>query len=113
MEQREIKFRVWHKKRKKMFGVKTLNLWNGTLDLGNFVQTYRQPKSTILMQYTGLKDKNGKEIYEGDIINIFGEVFFHKGCWVVGEGNLDENALCNHEGCKIIGNIYENPKLLK
>ena len=76
------------------------------------------------MQYTGLKDKNGKEIYEGDVVNgaqfngsyAYGKVCFWTGCWNV-------EPLPNIEGMadlydslyylEIIGNIYENPELLE
>ena len=72
---REIKFRAWHKNLKKMFKIGQITLEKGTW---NFEPNDRdfigmsipyQP-SFVLMQYTGLHDKNGKEIYEGDIIRI-------------------------------------------
>ena len=72
---REIKFRAWHKDLKKMFKIGQITLEKGTW---NFEPNDRdfigmsipyQP-SFVLMQYTGLHDKNGKEIYEGDIIRI-------------------------------------------
>jgi len=93
-------------------------------------------KETILMQFTGLKDKNGKKIYEGDILrfsvidideNTFeagvehsavafqlgcfvrkvGDIFDHlKLVWVSEEGDVLEDE-------EIIGNIYENPELIK
>ena len=67
-----------------------------------------------LMQYTRLKDKNGKEIYEGDIINdqdLIFEIVFQDGCFCkkneVGVWILYENKF------EIIGNIHEKPELLK
>ena len=74
----------------------------------------------ILMQFTGLHDKNGKEIYEGDLIeldiedglNKFGIVKFEDGCFGVNSraATLAYLTAC---GSKIIGNIHENPELLE
>jgi uncharacterized phage protein (TIGR01671 family) len=80
--------------------------------------------SPIIMQYTGLHDKLGKEIYEGDILRIEGIVplraGFINGCFV--EDNImppEPLGICllrykkEHGDCEVIGNIYENPELLK
>ena len=73
-----------------------------------------------LCQFTGLSDKNGKEIYEGDILRIkgIGEgiiVFDKKKARFMWNDNAKENwgIENNDEFNEIIGNIYENPELLK
>ena len=69
-----------------------------------------------LMQYTGLKDKNGKEIYEGDILKHkyggtqFAAVTFHDCSFYTGGVLLQSN---HSSVIEVIGNIYENPELLK
>jgi len=73
---------------------------------------------TPVMQFTGLLDKNGKEIYEGDFLgeDEKAEVKFENGAfrvrgWVIGEwlGKIEMRG----KDTSIIGNIYENPELLK
>jgi uncharacterized phage protein (TIGR01671 family) len=110
---REIKFRAW---------VQTLNgsymAIQGTPDLEtlkSFMHHYGDCKN--LMQFTGLLDKNGKEIYEGDVcININtnnkGFVRFDYG-WAIDYNNHSHDMpqyYCEH--LEIIGNIHENPELL-
>jgi uncharacterized phage protein (TIGR01671 family) len=79
-----------------------------------------------IMQYTGLKDKNGKEIYEGDRITnelVSGVVIFDAGTFCIKVEKLTNKSagydiggspcLCDFANNKIIGNIYENPELIK
>lgn len=123
---REIKFRMWHKKSKKMFDVESINFKDRSLNMWNSVMYTLSTFSlddVILMQYTGLHDKNGKEIYEGDIVKYrdsrgqhIEKVIFDKGCFYAGMhwGSSTRVApkLINTRITEVIGNIYDNPELL-
>ena len=116
---REIKFRAWDMKEKKLIEP---NNWlclesNGTpiiVDDGEVVE--ENPKHYIFMEYTGLKDKNGKEIYEGDIWrwgNESGVVEWYipnGGFWIKINDGYRKSADHLPLG-ELIGNIYENPGL--
>ncbi len=136
---REIKFRAWDKKLKimrivemlrcsktgKILGVK---VWENTGERPfEFIDTYQSEKDRfVIMQYTGLKDKNGKEIYEGDILKIGWAGSFYIGvveydaksaCYMFKSNDkfvsLNTFTLSPAAWIEVIGNIYENPELLE
>lgn len=119
---KEIKFRAWDNCAKQMIYKHYYIGFSGEIKPYN--------DSLILMQYTGLKDKNGKEIYEGDICIIYELTNTRevgKGLVVYDELEclyaIDKTPLQYHvyntatnnpRAClKVIGNIYENPELLE
>ena len=82
-----------------------------------------QVKPETIGQFTGLRDINGKDIYEGDILDVSYadeesrlEVRFVRGVFAfLWDGDLDDEFPCNaptHEWAKVIGNIHDNPELL-
>ena len=133
MNQREIKFRAWDKREERMGEVSIIGFgfsncfddWNddGTVDVA------QNSTNIILMQYTGLKDKNGVEIYEGDILKYPWGIYdiaqvcvgeyaerdeeYHYGWYIedayVGVADSIQSGI---DVCEVIGNIHENPKLL-
>ena len=130
---REIKFRAWDTYYKQMYDVKgmvqtpagTWEIWDG--------ETAILPCNIILMQYTGLHDKNGKEIYESDILlpdkdliltlythpKHLVEVVYEYGFFGARDlgtrhGRIDGGMMVNPDdwmGTEVIGNIYENKEL--
>ena len=120
---REIKFRVYDKDLKKMRHLNSSHDFICFNEKGNGhyhnMQTGLGEWFSDLMQYVGLKDKNGVEIYEGDLIEYkdstgkhIEEVKFDKGCFYAGlhGGSSTRVApkLINARLSKVIGNIYEN-----
>ena len=76
---REIKFRIWDKEKKEMIPytrVTSIQFWTDRVNI--FARGCLFFKDIELMQYTGFKDKNGKEIYEGDIVELHDEDDFFK-----------------------------------
>ncbi|PCX66798.1 YopX family protein [Listeria monocytogenes] len=130
---REIGFRAFVKSKKKMLPVTDL-CFNETEAVG--VSGCGNAKCTlcvdwynfddvVLMQYTGLKDKNGKKIFEGDIVEIDvhdrldwnvikGKVIFLEGAWLVTDSGSFAIPLWSEiNEIEVIGNIHENPELLE
>ena len=123
---RDIKFRAWDKVAKSVVSVVCLNLrdtypWHILVHPnGDGVQSYSQTKdSLVLLQYTGLKDKNGKEIYEGDVVcNLDRHIYQIKYVGnsfrpVLASGKPDSNSTLWFYDMEVIGNIYENPELME
>ena len=144
---REIKFRAWDKELKEMFYPSSISWKNkimwvcGSHGKNKLEYEIEKPR-TELMQFTGLLDKNGKEIYEGDIVIKKGYIWFDEDepnyCgtveWIYSQWQIIAHCInpkkqgisdginegINDEGIdegkrsdwEIIGNIYENPELL-
>lgn len=137
-----LKFRAWHKELKKMYTVYSMTFDSESADWivlmndkdelitdnGNITEWPDQAgflsEHIELMQWTGLKDGNRKDVYEGDIIKSENEnetwqiVWLKKWtqfqCQKIGMAIIHEHLdfIIYDEGAKVIGNIYENPELL-
>ncbi len=123
MSQREIKFRVWDSFHKKMSYSRpnrpihvdteyTIVVACGVENEGNYVP--RSQDDVTIEQYTGLKDKNGVEVYEGDIVESF-QGILGVVKWISESDNWDwsgwhyGNASCPYI---VRGNVHQNPELL-
>ena len=113
---REIKFREWETERKSM----SYSTREDFDDMVGFRFLHTEGGKRILMQYTGLKDKNGREIYEGDILKGLcplrnewvGNVKYLAPYYAI-LGKRSHLMLENFNDMRVIGNIYENPELLE
>lgn len=139
MSRREIKFRAWDINEETMIYsseedakfilesgswsvkfVREKNFDNEGIEID--APVYLESDDIELMQYTGLKDKNGKDIYDGDILSGHSDGNV-KVEWAVGswecifsdEGNISIEEMCVWFGnnSEVVGNIYENPELIK
>jgi len=121
---REIKFRAWDKKEKKWLDTERTHvgfdgvMFSGEGDDYGCLMNY---KDTFLMQYTGLKDKKGKECYEGDLVKYSGNERIYEVSWSMGgfhsiprdiESQLDSSGKewrgVGHTDFEIVGNIWES-----
>lgn len=121
---REIKFRVWRTDDNRMYDTKLpfLIYTDGVVPsiAGNTPMREHPISEAVLLQYTALKDKNGVEIYEGDIVREYTgfsdeggnyPVEYHSnGFWL--EGRDNEFGFGDESDMQVIGNIYQNPELL-
>jgi uncharacterized phage protein (TIGR01671 family) len=126
---REIKFRGYDKNKKEMFEVGAMTYADEKFGIVVDDLEWNMRKDVELMQFTGLLDKNGKDIYEGDIIRInehYEGAHYYEGhiYQIIFESaeffstRKDDEYISlfdtvNNHGGELIGNIYENPELLK
>ncbi len=130
-----IKFRVWDKETKSMWNIERWHVEDEYFDLiepdksvadHNAKRAWRKQSDVIIMQYTGLFDKNGKEIFEGDIVEIIYDYEPFTGVVVYDLGETDFKAtngnedygnnfqyLTVGESIEVIGNVHQHPNLLE
>lgn len=111
---RDIKFRAWYEPEHSMLDWGFLQT-----ELNHYDKPFEDTPDYKVMQYTGLTDKNGTDIYEGDIINPNHEIKtrhyrYKEVKWAESRYRIGFNiGETNNNECEVIGNIYENPDLLK
>ena len=107
---RTIKFRAWYPKTKDMY--LDVGVFKEPVDGYGAVIISRDDKDFILMQYIGLKDKRNRDIYEGDIVDWGTGRAEVKFVEEQDKGGIMTSPYINQD-TEVIGNIYENPELLK
>ena len=123
------RYRAWNKATKEMYEVDDImsidfgksEICVKTLFFGKF--SYYDLDDIVLMQSTGLTDKNGKEIFEGDVVkmakNVYSEPTYYEvtrhrgGAYRLESKQYGCELWLRHADCEIAGNIYENPELLE
>lgn len=137
---REVKYRAWVEKEKELVDVITIYFEDRTVTLPIQTSVIAEEwwdkttwnfEDVVLMQSTGLKDKNGREIYEGDIVHAYtaesngygkedyisaeitGVVTFKDISFGLQVGNIFNDLWTNAETFVVEGNIYENPEILE
>lgn len=118
---KEIEYRAWDIARKVMMYAGCEKNWRGDKDewygdnvgmVLDAIKDVQKRENVILLQYTGLKDKHGKKIFEGDILKVVSGnkiVKYEAATGFFGEIIDGENP----SYCDVIGNVYENPELLE
>lgn len=119
-----LKYRAWDSWRKRMSVVDRIYIdTEGVRLYDDFGEYWRDFRDIKLMQSTGLVDKNGKEIFDGDVVKMakdvyseptYYEVVRHRGGAYRLESKKHGCELwLRHADCEVVGNVYENPELLE
>lgn len=120
MKDDRFRFRAWNKETKTMHykAEQTYDCLDGIplINKSSFGDVL-DDENYIVEQCTGLKDKNGKLIYEGDILSCMvncprkGVVEFYRNAFCLNEnGSYSEDIVFSDKCCEVIGNIHENPE---